>query len=141
MYGDYNGPNKADKGKSGGSCNRTLCQAAPADYYNHGSLSWYCVNCAHDIGQDHVNLRGWMRDWYPKCGHPMFETQEQMDARISEIPCTPEAVANEKQMQEAAEVSRYLSRVAERNEHYAAQKLRNRTSNPPRSKKKMLFRP
>lgn len=81
MYGDYDGPNKADKGEQGGSCNRTRCQASPANYWNHGSYSWYCAGCALDIGQDHVNLRRWMSEHYPKVGHAMFETKEQMLAR------------------------------------------------------------
>jgi predicted DNA-binding protein YlxM (UPF0122 family) len=81
MYGDYDGPNKADKGKEGGSCNRTRCQDSPANYWNHGSYSWYCAGCAIDIGQDHVNLRGWLHEWYPKVGHAMFETRQQVLAR------------------------------------------------------------
>jgi hypothetical protein len=80
-YGDYDGPNKPDKGHEGGSCNRTRCQASPALWWNHGSHSWYCHDCAIAIGQDHVNLRHWNADWLPKCGHPQFETREQMNAR------------------------------------------------------------
>jgi hypothetical protein len=86
MYGDYDGPNKADKGKRGGSCNRTRCQDSPANYWNHGSYSWYCAGCAIDIGQDHVNLRGWLNEWYPKVGHAMFETLEQMREREAKMP-------------------------------------------------------
>lgn len=80
-YGDYNGPNKPDKGQEGGSYNRTRCQAAPALHYNHGSYSWYCAHCASDIGQDPMNLRDWRLKFEPRLGHPMFETREQMDAR------------------------------------------------------------
>jgi hypothetical protein len=86
MYGDYDGPNKADKGKEGGSCNRTRCQDSPANYWNHGSYSWYCADCALEIGQDQVNLRSWMTEWYPKVGHPMFETLEQMREREAKMP-------------------------------------------------------
>lgn len=82
-YGDYNGPNKDDKGDEGGSCNRTRCQADPAIWYNHGSHSWYCADCARDIGQDVVNLRDWNANWLPYVGHPMFETRQMMDARAS----------------------------------------------------------
>ncbi|MHC2481600.1 hypothetical protein ACVIKP_003391 [Rhizobium leguminosarum] len=80
-YGDYNGPDKADKGKEGGSCNRGRCQCYPARWWNHGSYSWYCDDCARDIGQDPMNLRDWERMYQPKLGHPMFETREQIDAR------------------------------------------------------------
>lgn len=80
-YGDYNGPDKPDKGCENGSCNRTLCQAPNARWYNHGSYSWYCDDCRETIQFDHVNLAGWKRDFEPKCGHPMFETREEMSAR------------------------------------------------------------
>lgn len=80
-YGSYNGPNKADKGKEGGSCNRTLCQDSPANWFNHGSYSWYCASCRRDIEFDRFNLRNWQQNHQPKCGHPMFETREMMDER------------------------------------------------------------
>lgn len=78
-YGDYNGPNKPDKGHEGGSCNRTLCQCAPANWYNHGSLSWYCDDCKEQI-YDPIGQRYWKQD-FPNATHPMFETREMMDAR------------------------------------------------------------
>jgi hypothetical protein len=34
------------KGKKGGDCNRTQCQAPGASSWNTGSLSWYCHECA-----------------------------------------------------------------------------------------------
>lgn len=80
-YGDYDGPDKADKGQEGGSCNRTRCQAPNAVWWNHGSYSWYCKDCAIEIGNDTVNYRSWMADFYPRCNHPMFETREMMNAR------------------------------------------------------------
>lgn len=80
-YGDYNGPDKPDKGKEGGSCNRTRCQCAPAIWYNHGSYSWYCTECRLDIEFDVVNLLEWQTDFQPRLGHPMFETREMMDKR------------------------------------------------------------
>lgn len=80
-YGSYNGPDKPNKGRENGACNRTLCQAEPARWYNHGSHSWYCDDCRRDIGFDHVNLRHWQQEWQPKCGHPQFETRDQMSAR------------------------------------------------------------
>lgn len=84
-YGDYDGPNKPNKGHEDGACNRTLCQAEPAVWWNHGSHSWYCVDCARDIGGDVVNARCWPADFarmFPRTPlHPMFETRAQMMAR------------------------------------------------------------
>ena len=80
-YGDYDGPDKADKGKEGGSCNRSLCQDAPANWYNHGSYSWYCKSCREQIQFHRFNLRNWQAKHQPKCGHSMFETREMIAAR------------------------------------------------------------
>lgn len=80
-YGDYNGPGRPDKGKEGGSCNRTRCQCSPARWYNHGSYAWYCDDCRADIEFDPINSADWRRHWFPRVGHPMFETREMMDAR------------------------------------------------------------
>lgn len=88
-YGDYDGPDKQDKGKKGGSCNRRRCQAAPALWYNHGSMSWYCRDCATDIGDDPFNKRDWERDWQPKLGHPMFESVEMIAARTDKSDIGP----------------------------------------------------
>jgi len=84
-YGDYSGPDKPNKGKEGGACNRQRCQAEPAVFWNHGSHSWYCADCARQIGTDPVNARCWPQDFavmFPgKALHPMFETRGQMSAR------------------------------------------------------------
>lgn len=80
-YGDYRGPDKPDKGKEGGSCNRGRCQCAPANHYNHGTYKWYCFDCARDIGDDPVNRRDWQANYQPKLGHPMFETRGEIEAR------------------------------------------------------------
>jgi hypothetical protein len=81
-YGDYDGPDKPNnKGKEGGACNRSRCQAELALWYNHGSYAWYCADCARDIGQDAFNLRDWQANWQPKLGHPMFETRAMIDDR------------------------------------------------------------
>ena len=37
---------KADKGHKAGSCNRTACQRSGAVWWNRGSYSWYCTDCA-----------------------------------------------------------------------------------------------
>lgn len=80
-YGDYDGPDKANKGQENGSCNRTRCQAPNAVWFNHGSHAWYCADCRRDIEFDPVNKRGWNNDFLPKVGHPMFETRAMMTAR------------------------------------------------------------
>lgn len=80
-YGDYNGPNKVDKGAEGGSCNRTLCQAPNAVWFNHGSYSWYCAHCRRDIEFDRFNKRHWDTEYLPKVGYPQFETREMMNQR------------------------------------------------------------
>jgi len=80
-YGDYKGPDKPDKGHEGGSCNRGLCQCAPARWWNHGSYSWYCDDCREDIETDVVNRIDWARNFFPRLQHPMFETRAMMDAR------------------------------------------------------------
>ncbi|MDW9531924.1 hypothetical protein RWE87_13535 [Sinorhizobium meliloti] len=86
-YGDYDGPNKPDKGKEGGSCNRTRCQCAPARWYNHGSYAWYCDDCRDQI-YDAVGQRHWARD-FPNVEHPMFETREMMDNRAAKSTKEP----------------------------------------------------
>lgn len=82
-YGDlpHDAPCKPNKGKEDGACNRQSCQAEPARWYNHGSLSWYCDDCRKDIQFDSFNLRDWQLNWQPRLGHPMFETRQQIDAR------------------------------------------------------------
>jgi hypothetical protein len=82
-YGDLSldAPCKPNKGVEGGACNRQSCQAEPALHYNHGSLAWYCGDCARDIGGDSVNRRDWDMKWRPKCGHAMFETRHEIAAR------------------------------------------------------------
>lgn len=82
-YGDLpqDAPEKPNKGKEDGACNRRSCQAEPAIHYNHGSYAWYCGECARDIGRDEFNLQNWSLHWFPKLGHPQFETRAEMDAR------------------------------------------------------------
>ena len=83
-YGDYNGPNKADKGLEGGSCNRTRCQALDAIWWNHGDHSWYCEDCKRAIGDDPMNKRDWNTMLRPHYGHDQFETRAMMYLRISQ---------------------------------------------------------
>jgi len=82
-YGDLSmdAPCKSNKGLEDGACNRQSCQSEPANWYNHGSGAWYCDDCAHDIGEDHVNRRDWDFNFRPRLGHSQFETREQMDSR------------------------------------------------------------
>ena len=81
-YGQYSGPDKADKGKKHGSCNRSSCQDNPAIWWNHGSYAWYCERCKNDI-YDAWAQRMWIRD-FPKADYPMFETVEMMAERKKE---------------------------------------------------------
>lgn len=78
-YGDYDGPNKPDKGKEGGSCNRTACQSSPANWYNHASHSWYCCDCKREL--ERVNNMDWDDNFRPSRGYPMFETREMIEER------------------------------------------------------------
>lgn len=80
-YGDYDGPNKRDKGQEGGSCNRTRCQAPNAFWYNHGACSWYCAECRAAIGLDPYNKQDWEMMFQPRYGHPQFETRKMMEER------------------------------------------------------------
>lgn len=80
-YGDYDGPDKPDKGKEGGSCNRARCQASPAGWFNHGSLAWYCLDCRIDIQFDAVNHQVWQAIHDDR---PMFENREMINARQAE---------------------------------------------------------
>lgn len=84
-YGDYEGPDKSNKGHEGGACNRQRCQAEPALWFNHRSGAWYCADCRSDIQFDSFSLRDWELHWQPQKGHPMFETREQMDARVAPL--------------------------------------------------------
>lgn len=40
-----------EKGKRNGNCNRTACQAVGAFWWNRGSYSWYCTDCALMLSQ------------------------------------------------------------------------------------------
>jgi len=52
-----------NKGYYLGACNRSACLAPGADWYNHGSLAYYCGNCAHDLSNDAFNKRETLFDW------------------------------------------------------------------------------
>ncbi|WLJ71158.1 hypothetical protein [Sphingomonas phage Carli] len=102
-YGDLplDAPEKPNKGHEGGACNRRACQAEPALWYNHGSYSWYCEDCAKQIGGDHVNERNWYADFarfFPRQERfPMFETREMMDTRESVERTSPATIAPRQQ--------------------------------------------
>ena len=82
-YGDLpiGAKHKPNKGHEGGACNRERCQSEPADWYNHGSYSWYCENCMVDIEFDCFNKLDWDKRFRADCGHDQFETREMMSAR------------------------------------------------------------
>lgn len=49
-------PNRADKGKYGGSCNVTACQLPnSAKWFNHSTRKYYCDECAHWLNTDKFN--------------------------------------------------------------------------------------
>lgn len=113
-YGDLplDAPEKPNKGKEGGACNRRACQAEPALWWNHGSYSWYCEDCAIQIGQDPVNKRDWEHRWQPKVSHPMFETREQINARMESITFDSDVsgdVIHEKLDQTLKDARRYFA--------------------------------
>jgi hypothetical protein len=82
-YGDLpiGAPHKPNKGREGGACNRERCQSEPANWWNHGSHSWYCDDCRIAIQFDRINLLGWQTRHQPECGHPQFETRAMMNER------------------------------------------------------------
>lgn len=99
MYGDLSldAPEKPNKGHEGGACNRRSCQAEPALWWNHGSHSWYCGDCAKQIGEDPVNELHWLVDFprfFPRQERfPMFETREMMDTREGVERTSPATIA------------------------------------------------
>jgi hypothetical protein len=56
-------PDPKLKGVKGGNCNRTHCQLPGANWYNHGSLAYYCESCAWDLNHDAFNYRDAMENW------------------------------------------------------------------------------
>lgn len=82
-YGSYDGPEKANKGLEGGACNRSLCQGAGANWYNHGSYAWYCHSCKNAIYDDWA-VRNWVSQ-FSSTGHPMFETRQMIDDRVNNM--------------------------------------------------------
>jgi hypothetical protein len=114
-YGDLplDAPEKPNKGQEGGACNRRSCQAEPALWWNHGSYSWYCEDCANDIGQDIVNRRSWMANFHRYFPHqiqfPMFETRDMMDEREVLEQAPPATVAPRQQGKTEALAQQYAS--------------------------------
>lgn len=45
----------AEVGSFGGLCNRSACRAPGANWYNRGSLRYYCASCANWLNTDVVN--------------------------------------------------------------------------------------
>jgi hypothetical protein len=69
----YTGPQRADKGQPGGSCNVTACQRPDsAFFYNHSTQKHYCVSCARKINDANS------RDQYViDLGHPLLTLDPQ----------------------------------------------------------------
>ena len=57
----------ADKGKKGGHCNVTACQAPEAYYYNKSTQKYYCAYCAEQI-----NWIGGRKDTMELFGVPLL---------------------------------------------------------------------
>jgi len=55
---NMNQPEKPDKGKKGGSCNRRACQAPGATWYNWGTRAYYCADCARLINEANADMVG-----------------------------------------------------------------------------------
>jgi hypothetical protein len=93
-YGAYDGPDKQNKGKQGGACNRQLCQDEPANWWNRGSLSWYCAGCAHTLNTDPFNKRDAERLYGgPLCIEVSSPKQPLPDHLAWQDDVTPEGIA------------------------------------------------
>lgn len=66
-------PMPADKGEFLGSCNRSACLKAGADWFNHSTRRYYCEACAHWLNTDDFNRRDALRLW----GHDLCTWGEQ----------------------------------------------------------------
>lgn len=53
----------SDKGFFNGSCNRSACLKPGANWYNHGSLAYYCQSCASELNYDHFNRKDALDNW------------------------------------------------------------------------------
>ena len=83
-----------DKGKQGGSCNRSCCLAPGADHYNLGSYAWYCEGCADLINDSNENLPDVQRD-YPngKLCHTAEKLEELYEDACCEYGCDMDSLA------------------------------------------------
>lgn len=65
------------KGIKGGRCNMTSCQTPnePALWYNHGSLAYYCEECARILNEDPFNKIEAQRMF----GHPLCTLTKEQD--------------------------------------------------------------
>jgi len=39
------------KGEKGKNCNRTCCQKPPANWFNHSTKKYYCIECAELLNE------------------------------------------------------------------------------------------
>lgn len=64
-----------NKGEYLGTCNMSKCETKlPANWYNWGSLSWYCEYCAKRLNFDLVN-----EHWaYKNLGHKMLTEGQRL---------------------------------------------------------------
>ncbi len=52
-----------DKGQFMGACNMSACLKPGANWYNHGSLAYYCEGCAYRLNYDRFNRQESQRLW------------------------------------------------------------------------------
>jgi len=65
-----------NKGMLNGTCNLSRCiTGKPATYYNHGSLSHYCEDCAKMLSEDPVNKQ----DAMIRFGHDLCTLVDQTE--------------------------------------------------------------
>lgn len=65
-----------NKGMLNGTCNLSRCTTGkPATYYNHGSLSHYCEDCAKMLSEDPVNKQ----DAMIRFGHDLCTLVDQTE--------------------------------------------------------------
>lgn len=65
-----------NKGYFNGTCNLTRCKTGlPATWYNHGSMAYYCEDCAKELNADPYNQRDAIRLF----GHDLCTEGEKLN--------------------------------------------------------------
>jgi hypothetical protein len=80
--GNHSGPNRADKGHHGGSCNVTACQLpASAFWFNHSTRAYYCETCARAINAANPPNAD---DFVRNLGHELCTHEPTLGQRIAD---------------------------------------------------------